>query len=220
MYNANRQINTTLKVQKLLNSIVIYIRNDYRQKKEKYIRFDDYYRNNILKKIQDELCLILKTTGEYNNAMHESIYLLVIAKSLGTRYLFSSDILKQYIKNSINKYNMFICQVLLYYYGNHEAYKDLKVDLIKEILDIYKSVPITERNRNAELSIMTADFMTCPYLCKSDKILFLKEMDIKDLKIQESIINFAEQNKYIFTKWTNFDLNKELQAKISQEVYS
>lgn len=152
--------------------------------------------------------------------MHESIYLLVIAKSLGTRYLFSSDILKQYIKNSINKYNMFICQVLLYYYGNHEAYKDLKVDLIKEILDIYKSVPIAERNRNAELSIMTADFMTCPYLCKSDKILFLKEMDIKDLKIQESIINFAEQNKYIFTKWTKFDLNKELQAKISQEVYS
>ena len=115
---------------------------------------------------------------------------------------------------------MFICQVLLYYYGNHEAYKDLKVDLIKEILDIYKSVPIAERNRNAELSIMTADFMTCPYLCKSDKILFLKEMDIKDLKIQESIINFAEQNKYIFTKWTKFDLNKELQAKISQEVYS
>ena len=45
-------------------------------------------------------------------------------------------------------------------------------------------------------------------------------MDIKDLKIQESIINFAEQNKYIFTKWTKFDLNKELQAKISQEVYS
>ena len=57
-------------------------------------------------------------------------------------------------------------------------------------------------------------------LYKSDKILFLKEMDIKDLKIQESIINFAEQNKYIFTKWTKFDLNKELQAKISQEVYS
>ena len=31
---------------------------------------------------------------------------------------------------------------------------------------------------------------------------------------------FAEQNRYIFTKWTKFDLNKELQAKISQEVYS
>ena len=63
-------------------------------------------------------------------------------------------------------------------------------------------------------------FTECLHLCKSDKILFLKEMDIKDLKIQESIINFAEQNKYIFTKWTKFDLNKELQAKISQEVYS
>ena len=52
------------------------------------------------------------------------------------------------------------------------------------------------------------------------KILLLREMGIKDSKIQESIINFAEQNRYIFTKWTKFDLNKELQAKISQEVYS
>ena len=220
IYNANRQINTTLKLQKLLNSIVIYVRSDYKQQKEKHIRFDDYFRNNILKKVQDELCLILKTAGKYSNAMHESIYLLVLAKNLGTRYLFTEDILKQYINNSSIKYNMFVCQVLLYYYGNHNIYKDLKKELFDKILDIYKSVPTTERNRNAELSIMTSDFMTCPFLCKSDKILLLKKMGIGDPKIQESIINFAEQNRYIFTKWTKFDLNKELQAKISQEVYS
>ena len=220
IYNANRQINTTLKLQKLLNSIVIYVRSDYKQQKDKHIRFDDYFRNNILKKVQDELCLILKTAGKYSNAMHESIYLLVLAKSLGTRYLFTEDILKQYINNTGIKYNMFVCQVLLYYYGNHNIYKDLKKELFYKILDIYKSVPTTERNRNAELSIMTSDFMTCPFLCKSNKILLLKEMGIEDPKIQESIINFAEQNRYIFTKWTKFDLNKELQAKISQEVYS
>ena len=34
IYNANRQINTTLKLQKLLNSIVIYVRSDYKQQKE------------------------------------------------------------------------------------------------------------------------------------------------------------------------------------------
>lgn len=220
VYNANRQINTTLKLQKLLNSIVIYVRSDYKQQKERHIRFDDYFRNNVLKKIQDELCLILKTAGKYSNAMHESIYLLVLAKSLGTRYLFTEDILKQYINNSGIKYNMFVCQVLLYYYGNHNIYKSLKKELLDKILDIYKFVPTTERNRNAELSIMTSDFMACPFLCKSDKILLLREMGIEDSKIQESIINFAEQNRYIFTKWTKFDLNKELQAKISQEVYS
>ena len=220
IYNANRQINTTLKLQKLLNSIVIYVRSDYKQQKERHIRFDDYFRNNVLKKIQDELCLILKTAGKYSNAMHESIYLLVLAKSLGTRYLFTEDILKQYFNNSGIKYNMFVCQVLLYYYGNHNIYKGLKKELIDKILDIYKSVPTTERNRNAELSIMTSDFMTCPFLQKTNKISLLREMGIKDSKIQESIINFAEQNRYIFTKWTKFDLNKELQAKISQEVYS
>ena len=220
IYNANRQINTTLKLQKLLNSIVIYVRSDYKQQKEKHVRFGDYFRTNVLKKIQDELCLVLKTAGKYSNAMHESIYLLVLAKSLGTRYLFPTDILAQYIENSDIKYNMFICQVLLYYYGNHNIYQNLKKDLFDKILDIYKTVPITERPRNAELSIMTSDFMTCPFLCKSDKILLLREMGIKDAAIQKSIITFAEQSGYIFTKWTKFDLNKELQAKISQEVYS
>ena len=220
IYNANRQINTTLKLQKLLNSIVIYVRSDYKQQKEKHVRFGDYFRTNVLKKIQDELCLVLKTAGKYSNTMHESIYLLVLAKSLGTRYLFPTDILAQYIENSDIKYNMFICQVLLYYYGNHNIYQNLKKDLFDKILDIYKTVPITERHRNAELSIMTSDFMTCPFLCKSDKILLLREMGIKDAAIQKSIITFAEQSGYIFTKWTKFDLNKELQAKISQEVYS
>ena len=220
IYNANRQINTTLKLQKLLNSIVIYVRSDYKQQKERHIRFDDYFRNNILKKVQDELCLILKTAGKYSNAMHESIYLLVLAKSLGTRYLFTEDILKQYINNSDIKYNMFVCQVLLYYYGNHNIYKGLKEELEKKILDIYDTVPEKERNRNAELTIMTSDFMTCPYLNEESKMKFLKKMNILDPKIRKSIIKFAEKNKYIFTKWTDFDLNKEIQAKISQEVYS
>lgn len=220
IYNANRQINTTLKLQKLLNSIVIYVRSDYKQQKERHIRFDDYFRNNILKKVQDELCLILKTAGKYSNAMHESIYLLVLAKSLGTRYLFTEDILKQYINNSGIKYNMFVCQVLLYYYGNHNIYKGLKEELEKKILDIYDTVPEKERNRNAELTIMTSDFMTCPYLNEESKMKFLKKMNILDPKIRKSIIKFAEKNKYIFTKWTDFDLNKEIQAKISQEVYS
>lgn len=220
IYNANRQINTTLKLQKLLNSIVIYVRSDYKQQKERHIRFDDYFRNNILKKVQDELCLILKTAGKYSNAMHESIYLLVLAKSLGTRYLFTEDILKQYINNSGIKYNMFVCQVLLYYYGNHNIYKGLKEELEKKILDIYDTVPEKERNRNAELTIMTSDFMTCPYLNEEGKMKFLEKMNIKELEIQKSIIKFAEKNKYIFTKWTDFDLNKEIQAKISQEVYS
>lgn len=220
IYNANRQINTTLKLQKLLNSIVIYVRSDYKQQKGRHIRFDDYFRNNILKKVQDELCLILKTAGKYSNAMHESIYLLVLAKSLGTRYLFTEDILKQYINNSGIKYNMFVCQVLLYYYGNHNIYKGLKEELEKKILDIYDTVPEKERNRNAELTIMTSDFMTCPYLNEESKMKFLKKMNILDPKIRKSIIKFAEKNKYIFTKWTDFDLNKEIQAKISQEVYS
>ncbi|MGL5703839.1 MAG: antiviral reverse transcriptase Drt3b [Tannerellaceae bacterium] len=220
IYSANRQVNTTLKLQKLLNSIVIYIKSDYRQQKNTEVRFDAYYRDCVLKKIQDELCLILKTTGKYSNTMYESVYLLVLAKSLGTKYLFSSQILEAYINDSELKYNLFICQVLLYYYGNHQIYVNLKRQLFLEICKLYGDVRESERSRSAELTILTADLMACPYLEKSDKVELLKKMCISKLDIQDSIINFAQYNKYIFTKWTSFDLNKELQAKISQEVYS
>lgn len=66
IYNANRQINTTLKLQKLLNSIVIYVRSDYMQCKSRVARFAEYYRNSVLKKMQDELSLVFMTTDKYS----------------------------------------------------------------------------------------------------------------------------------------------------------
>ena len=43
---------------------------------------------------------------------------------------------------------------------------------------------------------------------------------VKEDEDQRRILRFAKKQKYIFTRWTMFNLNKELQAKISQEVYS
>ena len=46
------------------------------------------------------------------------------------------------------------------------------------------------------------------------KLKLLKEVGINNNKIA-----LIEQEKYWFTKWTNFDFGLELQAKRSQEVY-
>lgn len=220
VFNSNRQVNTTLKLQKILNSIILYAKRhgDFNVNLE--TRFQTISKDLIFKKIYDEIALVLSTTDSHRNNLHESLYLLILAKELGTPYLYSEEILTSFITNSEMQFNMFACIILMYYYGNHERYNNLKMNLKKEIEKKYKMVAVSERKRNAELTILTADMMTCPFVDDVFKIQLLDLMGVTNEADQKTILRFALKQKYIFTRWTKFNLNKELQAKISQEVYS
>ena len=61
------------------------------------------------------------------------------------------------------QYNLFACLILLYYYANHKCYDSQKALLKEEILKKYRLVTESERKRNSELTILTADMMTCPF---------------------------------------------------------
>jgi len=220
VFNSNRQVNTTLKLQKIMNSIIIYAKRHGDFKSNPEIRFETTSKDILLKKIQDEVALVLSTTDSHRNTLHESLYLLVLSKELGSVYLFAPEVIKSFIEKSELQYNLFACIILMYYYANHKCYGEQK-DLLKEkILKKYRLVAESERKRNAELTILTADMMTCPFVDDEYKKSLLTLMGITEEKDQLMIMNFAKKQKYIFTRWTMFNLNKELQAKISQEVYS
>lgn len=108
----------------------------------------------------------------------------------------------------------------MYYYANHKCYDEQKGLLKDEILKKYRLVAESERKRNSELTILTADMMTCPFIDDAYKQSLLTLIGITETRDQQMIMSFAKKQKYIFTRWTMFNLNKELQAKISQEVYS
>lgn len=220
VFNSNRQVNTTLKLQKIMNTIVLYAKRygDFRDNPE--VRFQTISKDIIFKKIQDEIALVLSTTDLHRNTLHESLYLLILAKELGNAYLLAPEVIKSFIKKSELQYNLFACIILLYYYANHKCYNEQKILLKKELLKKYRLVAETERKRNAELTILTADMMTCPFVDEAYKQNLLKLMGITEIEDQRMIMRFAKKQKYIFTRWTMFNLNKELQAKISQEVYS
>lgn len=220
VFNSNRQVNTTLKLHKIMNSIVIYAKRNGDFKANPEVRFQTISKDIIFKKIQDEIALVLSTTDTHRNTLHESLYLLILAKELGYAYLLAPEVIKSFIEKSELQYNLFACIILMYYYANHECYKQQKSLLENEILKKYRLVAKSERKRNAELTILTADMMTCPFVDDTYKQSLLKLMGITETKDQQMIIRFAKKQKYIFTRWTKFNLNKELQAKISQEVYS
>lgn len=220
VFNSNRQVNTTLKLQKIMNTIVIYAKRHGDFKDNPEVRFQTISKDIIFKKIQDEITLVLTTTDSHRNTLHESLYLLILAKELGYAYLLAPEVIKSLIEKSKLQYNLFACIILLYYYANHKCYNEQKKMLKDEILKKYRLVAETERKRNSELTILTADMMTCPFVDDAYKQSLLKLMGITEIEDQRMIMRFAKKQKYIFTRWTMFNLNKELQAKISQEVYS
>ena len=220
VFNSNRQVNTTLKLQKIMNTVVLYAKRHGDFKVDPKIRFRTISKDIIFKKILDEIALVLSTTDSHRNTLHESLYLLILAKELGNAYLLAPEVIKSFIEKSKLQYNLFACIILLYYYANHKYYNEQKILLKNEILKKYRLVAETERKRNAELTILTADMMTCPFVDDAYKQSLLKLMGITEIEDQRMIMRFAKKQKYIFTRWTMFNLNKELQAKISQEVYS
>ena len=220
VFNSNRQVNTTLKLQKIMNSIVIYAKRHGDFKTNPKVRFQTISKDIIFKKIQDEIALVLATTDSHRNTLHESLYLLILAKELGSAYLFAPEVIKSFIDKSDLQYNLFACIILMYYYANHKCYNEQKTVLKDKILKKYRLVTESERKRNSELTILTADMMTCPFVDDAYKQKLLTLMGITEMNDQRKILRFAKKQKYIFTRWTMFNLNKELQAKISQEVYS
>ena len=220
VFNSNRPINTTLKLQKIMNSIIIYAKRHGDFKVNHAVRFQTISKDIIFKKIQDEIALVLTTTDSHRSTLHESLYLLILAKELGYAYLLAPEVIKSFIEKSELQYNLFACLILLYYYANHKCYDSQKALLKEEILKKYRLVTESERKRNSELTILTADMMTCPFVNDAYKQNLLTLMGITEMRDQQMIMSFAKKQKYIFTRWTMFNLNKELQAKISQEVYS
>ena len=220
VFNSNRQVNTTLKLQKIMNTIIIYAKRHGDFKSNPESRFQTISKDIIFKKIQDEIALVLGTTDSHRNSLHESLYLLILSKELGHAYLFAPEVIKSFTEKSELQYNLFACIILMYYYANHKCYDSQKTLLKEEILKKYRLVAESERRRNSELTILTADMMTCPFVDDAYKQSLLILMGITEKEDQRMIIRFAKKQKYIFTRWTAFDLNKELQAKISQEVYS
>lgn len=220
VFNSNRQINTTLKLLKIMNSIIIYGKRHGDFKVNPEVRFQTISKDIIFKKIQDEIALVLATTDSHRNTLHESLYLLILAKELGYSYLLAPEVIKSFIGKSELQYNLFACIILLYYYANHKCYDAQKALLKDEILKKYRLVAESKRKRNSELTILTADMMTCPFVDDTYRQSLLTLIGITEIKEQQMIMRFAKKQKYIFTRWTMFNLNKELQAKISQEVYS
>lgn len=210
----------------ILNIIIIFLRNNYKDKDNNTIkRFSPTLRDNVFKKIQNEIITVFKTTPFNINAQMETLYFLITLKSMPKQYGIDPKLLKKYLegldekKFDTAKLNALSIILLLYYYGNSKIFENDKKILIEGINNKLNSVNLPDRKKDAELMILTLDLLACPYITHNDRKPICEKMGIKPSQ-QILIERYFKKHKFMFTKWTNIDLTKELGAKVSQEVYT
>lgn len=228
LYSNNKRINTTLKVLSILNVIILYFKNNYQLKNEKVIRFNKANIEIVFKKIQDEINLVMQTTPFNQNTQLEAFYLLLALKEMGDDYLISADTINKYLcikrdnrqAKNYTFWNMLLISVLLYYYSDKTEFTESLSFLKEVILAKIKALDVQQRNISTELTLLKMDILACPYLNEEFKKEVLIQFGVTGNPKQEQIINFAMKQKSWFVKWKGFNLNYEVNAKVSQEVYS
>ena len=232
IFSENERINTTLKLSQVLNEIIIYLDNDYNLTKTKTIkRFADNIRAVVFKKIRDEICLVMQRTPMSPDTQLETLYLLPVFRQMRAKYRLTSIEIEKYLGLQWNKdgsiklfpkLNAIAIIILLYYMGSSNEYDKLREVLKGEILKKYEEMPKIRKHRSAEMAILALDLAACPFLGEtpaSYKRSILQSMGLSRTDA-DHVAEFMKTQKYMFTKWTGVNVTKELNAKISQEVYS
>lgn len=232
LYANSKRINTTLKVMQILNIIWIYLDNDYSlevsKKKSMVRRFTEYAREIVFKKIRDEISVVLQTAPMDEHVQLETLYFLLILRSMNGKYHLSRSEMEKYLKIGYNEdgtvkilpqLNMLAVTILIYYFGNAKQFLDLKDIIVNHTLKRINEIPANRRRISAEYIIFALDMAACPYIKPSMRVKYLQLVGASRTE-GEQVLKYMKQQKYMFTKWTGVDITKELNAKISQEVYS
>ena len=232
IFSDNERINTTLKLSQVLNEIIIYLDNDYELSKTKHIkRFTDKVRSVVFKKIRDEICLVMQRSPMNPDTQFETLYLLPVFRQMRAKYRLTSNEIEKYLGlvrkddggiDRFPKLNAIAILILLYYMGSSSEYRDLREGLKVEIKKMFDEMPAMRKHRSAEMAILALDLAACPYLGQNQisyKRGILQSMGISRADV-EALLEYLKTQKYMFTRWTGVNVTKELNAKISQEVYS
>lgn len=230
LYSDCKRINTTLKVMNILNKIIIYLDNPYQVKDNTVNRFSNVIRDTVFRNIQKEIEQVFRLSSYSEKTPLETLFLLVTIKSLRSKYRINQDVLDQYLgihykegrlDKTVRQPNMnaLVFLLLLYYYGDSDKYSQQRYALIELITKMFKEQPKNTRRKQSELVILLLDLLACPFLRHKDRRGMCAAMGIEP-QAQKEIENFLKKRRYMFTRWTNVNLTKELGAKVSLEVYS
>ena len=109
--------------------------------------------------------------------------------------------------------------LFLYYFADKNEFDELRMLIVNKACERIKSVPMELHKKTSELVILLLDLMACPYLTIENKTKVGEAFGL-NLKEIKNLLRYFKNGRYMFTNWKKLNITKELNAKISQEVYA
>lgn len=235
IYSFNKQLNSTLKLVNLLNTVIVYLDTDYiertKDKKErphvKHKRFTDDIRANVFKKIQDEINVVFQCLHYSEDTQLETLYFLITLRSMRQKYHLSPASIENYIgvkvndegKKELPDMNALSITLFLYYFADRKEFDELRTLVVDKACERISNIPSEFRKKTSEMVILLLDLMACPYLTNEVKKRVGNSFGLTKTEIRR-LLEYFKDGRYMFTNWRKLNVTKELNAKISQEVYA
>ena len=107
----------------------------------------------------------------------------------------------------------------LYYFADKKEFDELRTLIVNKACERIKSVPMELHKKTSEFVILLLDLMACTYLSAENKTKVGEAFGLTKKEIK-NLLRYFKKGRYMFTNWKKLNVTKELNAKISQEVYA
>ena len=103
--------------------------------------------------------------------------------------------------------------------GLKKEFVQLQQQIVDQVINRYQSMSPERIKISAEQVILALDLAACPFIQRSKQVKILQKIGLSRPE-GEKVVAYLQKHMYMYTKWTGINVTKELNAKISQEVYS
>jgi len=213
IYAVSPKVNTTIKLCRICQRIISFYQKN---------TIGLSYGSVVFQIIYQECRRILSSNCNARDEKIEVMYVLVLIRQLGSSYRIDEATLSRSFGFELfadeyqakAKLNYFSIVTLLFYIGHKSRYAKLLVGLENYIVEKFQ-IKSESLSGDSEMTHLALDLLSCPYISQAlkKKILQFYRMPWNELS------RMKNYSRHWFTKWEEFDFSKELDAKVSQEVY-
>jgi len=213
IYAVSPKVNTTIKLCRICQRILSFYQHE---------KIGLGYGASISQTIYERCRSVMAIHADGGGSKIEVMYVLVLMRQLGKNYRIDESSLAKCFGFDLDSENYcrrdtldYFSIITLYFYIEKKSrYSTLRDALDDHVIKKFK-LKKDSLVADSEMTHLALDLIACPYVARKLQVQLLKLLGIPE----SSLKRIQEYNEYWFTKWGDFDLSKELDAKVSQEVY-
>lgn len=213
IYSVSPKVNTTIKLCRICQRVLSFYKNE---------PIGLNYGALISQIIYERCRSVVHHNSDGKSAKIEITYLFVLIRQLGKNYRVDESTLGhsfgfyfldgQYQTRA--SLNYFSIVTLFFYIENKSRYKLLRKALERHVLERFR-LKQESLLGDSEMVHLALDLTVCPFVSDDTKNMILQMYGFP----ANNLLRIKKYSKYWFTKWGDFNFSKELDAKVSQEVY-